>query len=65
MYHVLSPNEKLLSVSQLTKIVDIVECWLDRFFVKDLKNDELIVIEGFLNSRDWLYEFCWPILVIS
>jgi hypothetical protein len=45
-------NATTLLVSQLTKTSNTVEFWLDRFFVKDIKNDRSIVIKKFLNSKD-------------
>ena len=50
-------NTNLLSVSQLTQTSRIVELWPGHFFIKDLKKDRLIIVEGVLNSKDRLYKF--------
>lgn len=57
MYHVPSLSANLFLVSLLTQIGNIVEFWLDQFFIKDLKNDTVIFVDGFLDSKDHLYEF--------
>ena len=52
MYHVPSLSANLLSVYQLTQTSKVVKYWSNRFFFKDMKNDRLIFIEGFLDSKD-------------
>ena len=56
MYHVPSLSTNLLLVSRLTQIDKIVEFWLDQLFVKDMKNDRLIVTEGLIDSKDQVYK---------
>ena len=58
VYHVSSLSSYLLSISQLKQTSNIVEFWPNHFFVKDIKNDRLIFLEGCLNSKDLLYNFC-------
>ena len=52
VYHVPNLSVYLLFISQVTKACKIVKFWLDRFFVKDLKKDGLIITEGVLKSKD-------------
>jgi len=58
VFHVPNLSANLLSVSQLTHTGKIVEYWPNQLFVKDVKNDRLIIVEGFLNSKGGLYKFC-------
>ena len=51
MYHVPSLSANMLSIFQLTQIGKIMEFWMDKFLIKDLKNDRSIGIEGFLDPR--------------
>lgn len=58
VYHVHIINANILSISKLSYTGKLVKFWMDIFFLKYLKNDRSIVIEGFLNSKEWLYKFC-------
>jgi hypothetical protein len=57
VYHVPNLSANLLLVSQLKKTCKIVEFWLYRFFVRDLKKGRSIVIGEFLDPKDNLYKF--------
>jgi hypothetical protein len=58
VYHVPSLSANLLFVPQLTQTGKKVEFWLDWFVVKDMHNNFVVVIEGFLDPKDRLYKFC-------
>jgi hypothetical protein len=57
IYHVPNLNANLLFVSQLTQTGEIVEFWLDRFYVSDLNKGKLIVVGGLLDPMDSFYKF--------
>jgi hypothetical protein len=44
-------SANLLFVSQLTQTCKIVEFWLDRFYVHDLKKGKSIVVVGFSTQQ--------------
>jgi hypothetical protein len=56
VYHGPSLSADLFSIAQLTQTCNIVEFWPDRFYVRDLKKGNLIVIEGILDPNDNLYK---------
>jgi hypothetical protein len=59
VYHV--PNLSTNLLFGLSADTDREDCGvlaIDRFLVKDLKNGKLIIVEGFLDSKDDLYKFC-------
>lgn len=54
VYHVPSLSANLLSVAQLTHIGKKVKFLPDRFVVKDIKKNFVVVVEGILDPRDRL-----------
>lgn len=57
MFHVPSLSANLLSISQLAQTSKIVEFWPNCFFIKDIKKDRSIIVEGVLYPKDQLYKF--------
>jgi hypothetical protein len=51
-------SENLLSISQLTQTCSIVESFLDRFYVFNLKKGNSIIIGGILYPMKSLYKLC-------
>lgn len=50
-FHVPSLSTNLSTVFQLTQTGKIVEFWLNKFFIKNLK-DRLIIADGLLDPKD-------------
>ena len=57
MFHVIRLSKNMLFVSQLIEIGKIVEFYLDRCFIKNLK-DRSIIANGLLDPKDLLYKSC-------
>ena len=55
----------MLLVSQLTKTEKIIEFWLDRFIIKDLRIGREIVSSGVLEPKYGLYNFYYSPMNVS
>ena len=58
VYHVPDIGANILFVAQLKQTCNIVEFWLDQFYVHDLKKGKLIFTSRLLDLMDNLYKIC-------
>lgn len=61
VFHVPYLRENLLLASQLTETGNIVELWIDWFFIKNMK-DKFIISDRLLDPTDHL-SVSWPTLI--
>ena len=65
VYYVLILSANLLSVSHLTNTKKTIELWSDRFIVKDPRLRGNLVSLGVLDSKDKIYNSCYPPMIFS